>query len=91
MTEEVLNLSIYLMLFKSGNSELPEVFWTKHGVKAALQALPMSRAKEVFANVLKQNGSKSFEELRAHSFAGIIGDRIINADDPWDQAFFELV
>ena len=51
----------------------------------------MSRAKEVFANVLKQNGSKSFEELRAHSFAGIIGDRIINADDPWDQAFFELV
>ena len=91
MTEEVLNLSIYLMLFKSGNSELPEVFWTKHGVKAALQALPMSRAKEVFANVLKQNGPKSFKELRAQSFAGIIGDRIINANDPWDQAFFELV
>jgi len=88
MTDDVLRLSIWVMLFKSGNSVEPKDVWNKYGVKKALEVRPVREAVALFNSVKQSETDKKFEELAAGDFLGSMTGALGISDDKWSQAFF---
>ena len=92
-TPQILQLAIWVMLFRSGNSIMPETIWHNLGVRQMLnEMMEYAEAVTLFRYVLENGGKPvDLDTLAANDFLGGVKTRLTSPGDLWSENFFKAV
>ena len=81
------------MLFRSGNSIMPETIWHNLGVRQMLnEMMEYAEAVTLFRYVLENGGKPvDLDTLAANDFLGGVKTRLTSPGDLWSENFFKAV
>lgn len=92
LTTQVMELLVWVMLFRSGNAVYPEVIWNDFGLGDALKSeMSFNNANALFKGVMASETDKSIEELAAGDFMGAVAERLKQQNDPWTLKFLNAI
>ena len=92
LTTQVMELLIWVMLFRSGNAVSPEVIWNNFGLGDALKSeMSFDNANALFKEVMASETDNSIEELAAGDFMGSVAERLKKQNDPWTLKFLNAI